>query len=69
MRLNLDESLEAYAARHAMRIDDARPCWRQDAMLLLHLPMITTAHASAGLCRIAPGVAVPTSAVTWSDEP
>lgn len=70
MRLSLDESLEAYTKRHAFRsVDEARPFWRQDGLYILLAKMVTLGSVQAGVCRIAPGVAVPTNAVTWSDEP
>ena len=75
-RLGLDESLEAYAKRTGRTVDEARYLWRLESLRALRIDTPDPEHdgrwyatVTAGLCRIAPGVAVPTNAVTWSDEP
>lgn len=76
-RRGLDESLEAYAARIKRTPDEARHLWRAEGLRLLHvadfmdvsLPALLREHVAIGICRIAPGVSVPTNAITWSDEP
>jgi hypothetical protein len=72
VRLGLDESLEAYAKRHGLSVDAARVGWRLDALHLLHVADYADAYervarAWRGVCRIAPGVAIPTRAVEWSE--
>jgi hypothetical protein len=64
-RRGLRESLEAYAARVGLPVRDARPVWRREGLRLLHV--YAPANAHAGLCAIAPGVAVPTRVVDWPD--
>jgi hypothetical protein len=66
-RLGLDESLEAYAARIGISSDKARPFWRVEALVLLHL-YPEEWDVVSGLCRIAPGVAVPTASVSWTED-
>jgi hypothetical protein len=71
-RLCLNECLGAYAARIGRTPDEARDVWRAEGLRLLHVTD-TRAYALAlamrgGLCRIAPGVPVPTRAVTWSED-
>ncbi len=73
-RIDLRESLEAYAARAHQSTRDARPAWRAESLRLLNVPpvrYVDTRPAGAdhvsGLCAIAPGVAVPTAFVDWPD--
>jgi hypothetical protein len=71
-RRGLDESLEAYAARIGRTPDEARHLWRIGALVALRVPEPDRHNwmidVDRGLCRIAPGVSVPTRAVTWSEE-
>jgi len=74
-RRGLDESLEAYAARIGCTPDEARDVWRAESLRLLHVELGDFPRSRAlnlvcrgGLARIAPGVSVPTRAVTWSEE-
>jgi hypothetical protein len=66
-RRGLEESLEAYAARIKRTPDEARALWRMGALDALHLAPVDIDVVLRGLCRIAPGVSVPTRAVEWSD--
>jgi hypothetical protein len=67
-RRGLEESLETYAARIKRTPDEARYLWRVGALEALHVPRdYSHGVVSVGLCRIAPGVSVPTRAVEWSD--
>jgi hypothetical protein len=68
-RHGLNESLETYAARINRTPDEARYLWRVGALDALHVDRGTydPAWCRSGLCRIAPGVAVPTRAIEWSD--
>lgn len=72
-RRGLDESLEAYASRIGVSVDAARHVWRAEGVRLLRVAD-DASHALAlttrGLwgARIAPGVSVPTRAVTWSED-
>jgi len=74
-RLGLDESLEAYSKRLGCTPDEARYAWRVESLRLLHVanwtpegvPTFLLIHVTRGLCRIAPGVSVPTREVVWSD--
>ena len=65
-RRDLNESLEQYAHRNQVPCNYARPFWRAESLRLLGVKR-TFAQASPHtfdkpetLCRIAPGVAVPT---------
>jgi hypothetical protein len=65
-RLGLRESLEDYAGRFGVRVHVARPHWRREGLRLLGVTAPANVHA--GLCAIAPGVAVPTAFVDWPDD-
>ncbi len=78
-RRGLDESLEAYAARIGRTPDEARHLWRIEALRFLRVSFLVNddpalgarevmSLVSRGLARIAPGVSVPTRAVTWSEN-
>ena len=62
-RDGLSESLEQYAQRHRLQLDLARIYWRAEGLRLLRHDLQQPMNELAGnhvLCRIAPGVAVPT---------
>jgi hypothetical protein len=72
-RKGLSESLEAYAKRVGLSVRDARPFWRAQGLGILK-PALTTPEWSnqtaallvglLRLCRIAPGVSIPTRTPT-----
>lgn len=66
-RLGLSESLEQYARRHRSTPHEMRYQWRLNGLWLLGV-RARIDEVEAGLCAIAPGVSVPTKAVTEFDE-
>ena len=62
-RDGLRESLEQYAQRHRLPLEYARVWWRAEGLRLLRHDIRQPMNELAGnhvLCRIAPGIAVPT---------
>ena len=76
--IGLSESLESYACRHRSIPHEMRAAWRIEGLRLLGvLPATATgpigaefmaAWVTRGICAIAPGVTVPTKAVTEFDD-
>lgn len=65
-RRGLSECLEDYAARVGLRRETARPLWRIGALFALNVKPVD-ADVFAGVCRVAPGVAVPVPDLTPAD--